>query len=71
MVSEFPPSSDMVELIPLEDAADGVTVFCIICGKHISGPVKYLNQVIVVWRDHRKEEADKKKESHERRTMGG
>jgi hypothetical protein len=38
--------------------ADGVQLHCLICGTDIGRPVLYLNEALVVWRDHRKEQAD-------------
>jgi hypothetical protein len=52
-MSDFPPSSDVVELLPTPHG--GIQLFCLICGKQIGRPVRYLNEALVVWRDHRAE----------------
>jgi hypothetical protein len=51
-MTDFPPSSDMVEF---EGKGGKVSMFCLICGTCIKDDVRRLNEALVVWEEHRKE----------------
>lgn len=56
-MSEFPPSSDAVEL----SIVDGeVKLYCLICAERLPDRVVYLNDALAAWRRHREAEAERR-----------
>lgn len=58
-IANVPPSTDVVEFTVVN--GEKVHLFCLICQEIVGEDVDYLNQAIIVWRNHveeKKAEAD-------------